>query len=253
MKRTLPSLILLFLASSLVWAAMPAGQVMAKVMEIQNSDTSALDLKLTLIEPNGQMRERRIQTLSQTKDGLTSSLTVFLSPENVRNTRFLFIEQEGGKTEQWIYLPALKRSRRIGSSEEGGSFMGSDFSYADMASTTYDENQAQHLLLDEDVMSWRIQSTPYEQKTYGKTITVVEKATYLPLRVEFYDLDGKTLVKTLVTEETDTVNGKPITKILTMKTEATGHATRLEMLQTRFDVPLGNGYFTLKFLETGRL
>ena len=253
MKRTITTLILLLLASSLVWAAMPADQVMAKVMEVQTSDSSALDLKLTLIEPNGQMRERRIQTLSQTKNGLTSSLTVFLSPENVRNTRFLSLEMEGGKNEQWIYLPALKRSRRIGSSEEGGSFMGSDFSYADMASTTYDENQAQHLLLDEDAKSWRIQSTPYEQKTYGKTITVVEKTTYLPLRVEFYDLDGNTLVKSLVTEETDIVNGKPITKILTMKTEATGHATRLEMLQTRFDVPLSNGYFTQKFLETGRL
>jgi hypothetical protein len=253
MKRTITTLILLLLASSLVWAAMPADQVMAKVMEVQTSDSSALDLKLTLIEPNGQMRERRIQTLSQTKNGLTSSLTVFLSPENVRNTRFLSIEQEGGTNEQWIYLPALKRSRRIGSSEEGGSFMGSDFSYADMASTTYDEKEAEHLLLDEDQTSWRIQSTPFEQKTYGKTITVVQKATYLPLRVEFYDLDGNTLVKTLVTEETGTANGKPITKILTMKTEASGHATRLEILQARFDAPLSSGYFTLKFLETGRL
>lgn len=253
MKRMFTSLILVLFTCSLVLAAVPAGHVMAKVMEIQSSDTSALDLRLTLIEPNGQMRERRIQTLSQTKEGLTSSLTVFLSPENVRNTRFLSIEQQGGRTEQWIYLPALKRSRRIGSSEEGGSFMGSDFSYSDMASTTYDEKEADHLLLDEDATSWRIQSTPFAQKTYGKTITVVEKATYLPLRVEFYDLDGKTLVKTLVTEETDTVEGKPITKILTMKTEASGHATRLEMLQTRFEIPLSSGYFTLKFLETGRL
>ncbi len=107
--------------------------------------------------------------------------------------------------------------------------------------------------MDEDQTSWRIQSTPFEQKTYGKTITVVQKATYLPLRVEFYDLDGNTLVKTLVTEETGTANGKPITKILTMKTEASGHATRLEILQARFDAPLSSGYFTLKFLETGRL
>ena len=175
MKRMLTSLILVLFTCSLILAAVPAGHVMAKVMEIQSSDTSALDLRLTLIDPNGQMRERRIQTLSQTKDGLTSSLTVFLSPENVRNTRFLSIERQGGNTEQWIYLPALKRSRRIGSSEEGGSFMGSDFSYSDMASTTYDEKEADHLLLDEDATSWRIQSTPFAQKTYGKTITVVER------------------------------------------------------------------------------
>lgn len=79
MKRMFTSLILVLFTCSLVLAAVPAGYVMAKVMEIQSSDTSALDLRLTLIEPNGQMRERRIQTLSQTKEGLTSSLTVFLS------------------------------------------------------------------------------------------------------------------------------------------------------------------------------
>lgn len=253
MKRFLALLILLITTMGIAWAAMSAGQVMAKVMETQTSSTSALDLLLTLIETDGQTRERRLQTLSQTKEGLTSTLTVFLSPENVRNTRFLSLELTGGKTEQWIYLPALKRSRRIGSSEEGGSFMGSDFSYADMASTTYDENQAEHLLLNEDATSWQIASTPHEAKTYAKTITVVEKDTYLPLSVEFYDLDGSTLIKTLVTEQTDTVNGKPITKVLKMTTKASGHATRLEMVQAKFDIPLSNGYFTQKFLETGRL
>ena len=253
MKRPFITLILLILAASLVWADLSAGHVMTKVMETQSSSSSALDLRLTLIDPNGQIRERRIQTLSQTKDGLTSSLTIFLSPENVRNTRFLSLEKEDGKSEMWIYLPALKRSRRIGSSEEGGSFMGSDFSYADMASTTYDEKQAAHQMLEEDATRYIIQSIPYEKETYGKTVTVVDKATFLPLRVQFYDRDGTTLLKTLVTDQTDVVDGKPIAKALTMTTESSGHATRLVMMQTRFDVPLNSAYFTLKFLETGRL
>jgi outer membrane lipoprotein-sorting protein len=253
MKRLLTILIVLSLASGLVWAEMSAGQIMSKVMEVQSSSSSALDLKLSLIEPSGQTRERRIQTLSQTKNGLTSTLTVFLSPENVRNTRFLSLEKEDGKNEMWIYLPALKRSKRISSSEEGGSFMGSDFSYADMASTTYDENQAQHVLLEEETTRYVIQSIPYEKKTYGKTVSIIDKETFLPLQVEFFDLDGATLVKTLVTEQTDVANGKPIAKVLTMRTVSSGHATRLEMLQTRFDIPLNSAYFTQKFLETGRL
>lgn len=253
MKRLSTILMLLTLASSLLWADLTAAQIMAKVMDVQSSTSSALDLRLTLIEPDGQMRERRIQTLSQTKDGLTSTLTVFLSPENVRNTRFLSVEREDGKNEMWIYLPALKRSRRIGTSEEGGSFMGSDFSYADMASTTYDDNQAQHLMLEEDATQYVIQSVPYEKTTYGKTVSHVDKTTFLPLQVKFFDLDGTTLVKTLVTNQTAVANGKPIAKVLTMTTESSGHATRLEMVQTRFDIPLNSAYFTLKFLETGRL
>lgn len=131
--------------------------------------------------------------------------------------------------------------------------MGSDFSYADMASTTYDEKQAAHQMLEEDATRYIIQSIPYEKETYGKTVTVVDKATFLPLRVQFYDRDGTTLLKTLVTDQTDVVDGKPIAKALTMTTESSGHATRLVMMQTRFDVPLNSAYFTLKFLETGRL
>lgn len=247
-------LTLLFLSCLITTAlASDAAQIMGKVLQTQRYDSAALDLKLTLIESDGLSRERRIQMLSKTEEGLTSSLTVFLSPENVRNTRFLSVEQTNGKTEQWIYLPALKRSRRIAASEENTSFMGSDFTYADMASTTYDQTQASHTLLDENEDSWRIESVPFDQKVYGKTITVVEKESYLPLRVEFYDLDQKTLVKTLVTEQTDVADGRPITRVVLMQTEASGHATRLEMLQTRFGQKLDNRYFTQKFLETGRL
>nr|WP_319473126.1 outer membrane lipoprotein-sorting protein [uncultured Sphaerochaeta sp.] len=254
MKRSITLFSILCLGCSLVLFSSPtADQIMEQVLERQSSTSSALDIRLTLIDNSGSTRERRLQTLSATKEGKTSTLTVFLSPESVRNTRFLSIEGTEGTTEQWIFLPSLKRIRKIAGAEEAGSFMGSDFSYSDMASTTYDTGQADHRLISEDDNSYRVESIPHEMKAYGKTITVVDKKTYLPLEVQFYELDGKTLLKTLTTEAIDTLSDRPVSTIMEMKTHSSSHATRLEILQARFDMPLPEGYFTTRFLETGRL
>ncbi|HPZ16276.1 MAG TPA: outer membrane lipoprotein-sorting protein [Sphaerochaeta sp.] len=252
MKRTLFTVALIVLVSTTLFAApLTANEIMTKVLDTQKADSAAMDLKLTLVETNGTQRERRIQTLTKSVGDDTSSITVFLSPESVRNTRFL-TKEVNGQSEQYIFLPALKRVKRIAASEGGGSFMGSDFSYADMASTTYDTDEAVHTLIAEDGDTYTVQSVPNKKNVYGKNVVVVDKTTFLPLRVEFYDLDGKTLLKTLVTEQQDYVGDRPITKVIVMTTVASGHATRIEILQARYDMPISDNYFTLKYLETGR-
>ncbi|MGE4453071.1 MAG: outer membrane lipoprotein-sorting protein [Sphaerochaeta sp.] len=254
MKRFITLVAIIFLGSSLAIFSTPtADQIMEQVLNRQNASTSALDIRLTLIDRSGSTRERRLQTLSTTKEDRTSTLTVFLSPESVRNTRFLSVEGAEGKTEQWIYLPSLKRIRKIAGTEEAGSFMGSDFSYSDMASTTYDTDQAIHSLIAEDSRSYTIESVPHEKNVYGKTITMVDKETYLPLEVQFYEPDGETRLKTLTTEAIDTLSGRPVSTIMVMQTHASSHSTRLEILQARYDMSLPEGYFTTRFLETGRL
>ena len=246
MKRITILMLCILCLSSL--AAETPEMIMTKVMEVQSSKSSALDLLLTLKEAGGQTRERRIQTLSSSEGKETSTITIFLSPASVKNTRFLSLENE-----QWIYLPALKRVKRIAASEEAGSFMGSDFSYADMDSTTYDADQASHTLLSENTQSYCIESVPFSSSVYGKTITWVDKTTYIPLAVEFYAKDKTTLIKTLTTEELEMVDNRWIAKKLTMTTLSSGHSTSMEILQAKYDLQLDEGYFTTRFLETGRL
>ena len=253
MKKTLPFIVIvsLMLLVNLTAAPLPQ-EIMDKVMEVQSSSSSAMDLELTLIDPSGQERTRRLQTLSLTENDRTSSITVFLSPSSVKNTRFLAVENEQGKTDQWIYLPALKRVKRIAANEEGGSFMGSDFSYADMASTTYDADEATHTLLEETDTIYKVRSVPFDTTTYGKTETTVDKATFLPLQVDFYAKDGVTLEKQLLTKETEQINGRWIPKVITMTTIASGHSTRIEIIQAQYDIAMNSNYFTTRFLETGR-
>ena len=253
MKKTIPILLTLVLILLLPLTAAPQPQeIMDKVMEMQSSNSSAMDLELTLIDSGGQERTRRLQTLSLTENGKTSSITVFLSPSSVKNTRFLAVKNDQDKTDQWIYLPALKRVKRIASNEEGGSFMGSDFSYADMASTTYDADEATHTLLGETATTYTVRSVPFDTTTYGKTETTVDKDTYLPLQVNFYAKDGSTLEKQLVTQQIEQMDGKWIPKIITMTTIASGHSTRIEILQAQYDIAMNSNYFTTRFLETGR-
>lgn len=253
MKKTLPFIVIVSLMLLVKLTAAPLPQeIMDKVMEVQSSTSSAMDLALTLIDPSGQERTRRLQTLSLTENDRTSSITVFLSPSSVKNTRFLAVENEQGKTDQWIYLPALKRVKRIAANEEGGSFMGSDFSYADMASTTYDADEATHTLLEETDTIYKVRSVPFDTTTYGKTETTVDKATFLPLQVDFYAKDGVTLEKQLLTKETEQINGRWIPKVITMTTIASGHSTRIEIIQAQYDIAMNSNYFTTRFLETGR-
>ncbi len=253
MKKPISIILALVLIILLPLIGAPQPQeIMDKVMEVQSSDSSALDLELTLIDSGGQERTRRLQTLSLTEGDKTSSITVFLSPSSVKNTRFLAVENDQGKTDQWIYLPALKRVKRIAANEEGGSFMGSDFSYADMASTTYDADEATHTLLEETATTYKVRSVPFDTTTYGKTETTVDKDTYLPLQVDFYTKDGTTLEKQLVTQQIEQMNGKWIPKIITMTTVAIEHSTRIEILQAQYDIAMNSNYFTTRFLETGR-
>ena len=130
--------------------------------------------------------------------------------------------------------------------------MGSDFSYADMASTTYEADEATHTLLSETETTYTVRSVPFDTTTYGKTETTVDKKTYLPLQVDFYAKDGTTLEKQLKTEQIDQINGRWVPKVITMTTVASGHSTRLEIMQAQYDIAMNSNYFTTRFLETGR-
>lgn len=232
-------------------------QIMQRVQDTQKADSSALDIRLALIESNGEVRERRIQTLTLTEKGLTNTITVFLSPASVKNTRFLTRQRSDGTDDQWIFLPALSRVKRIAATEGSGSFMGSDFSYSDMASTTYDTDEANHTLLREELIDKRsayvIESIPTTTSDYGKTVIWVDKETYLPLKVEFYEKNSSTILKTLITDDIAFTEGRWITKSITMTTHTTNHSTRIEIVQAKYNIPMNSGYFTTSFLETGRV
>jgi len=256
LSRLLITLFFLSISVQSIIAEVDAIGIMEKVASVQQHDSAALDIRLTLIETNGETRERRIQTLTRTVEGKTESITLFLSPASVKQTRFLTLERDG-QDEQWIYLPALKQSKRISSQEQSGSFMGSDFSYADMSATTFSQDEATHNYISTDIINNRdvyvIESIPYDKSTYGKSKVWVDTESFLPMKVELYDTNTSTLLKQLETKIIEQINGEWVASNMEMTTVSTGHKTRIEILQAKYDIPIPSGYFTLKFLQTGRM
>ena len=251
---------ILILATVMVTAlaAQTGSEIMQNVIDAQKVNSSAMDIQMTLIDEDGSIGTRRIQTLILNENDLTKTITLFLEPASVRNTRFLTVENEERADDHWIFLPALRKVKRIAAGERDGSFMGSDFSYSDMgASGSTIDDSTQTILKEEDYNGrncFVVESIPNPgtDNNYGKYISWVDKISWLTLKVEFYSKDGRTQIKELNSENISNENGHWIAKKITMETLGSGHKTILDIKQVKYDIPLNSGFFTTTFLETGR-
>ena len=248
-------LLCLFLSAGAVFAE-TGREIMDRVIDNQKSGSSAMDIRMTLIDSRGNESVRRIQTLMMDDDGNTRSITLFLEPANVKNTRFLTIQNEDRADDQWIYLPSLRKTRRIASGEKDGSFMGSDFYYSDMGAGDLDD--ADYTIIGEEQFGgrdcWIIEAVPGagSDSPYGKTVSWVDKENYLAMKVAFFGDDGATQIKELTMEGPRQIDGYWSAEKTTMKTLDSGHRTELEIRQVKYDIPVNPGYFTTNFLQTGR-
>ncbi len=136
----------------------------------------------------------------------SKSLIKFYRPPNVSGTSLLtHTDDAQNTTEQWIYFPALRNVRQLDTEGRNESFMGSDFTYADVAGRQIDQDE--HTLLNETKTRWIIQSIPKDKtQAYSKLILLVDKKSKVPLRVVFYDRKGKKL-KTLSNTKISIVKG----------------------------------------------
>lgn len=159
------------------------------------------DMLMTLRNKHGQESTRKIRgrTLEVVGDG-DKSLSIFDTPKDVKGTAFLTFTHKVGDDDQWLYLPALKRVKRISSRNKSGSFMGSEFAYEDIASQEiekYDFKWIRDEMLD-GRDCYVVERYPVNKKYSGYTrlVTWIDKQELRPFKIEFYDRK-KSLLKTL--------------------------------------------------------
>jgi outer membrane lipoprotein-sorting protein len=161
---------------------------------------SSASLKMVLRNKQGQESTRyiRVRTLEQEDDG-DKSLTLFDEPADVKGTNFLSFTHKSGPDDQWLYLPALKRVKRISSRNKSGPFMGSEFAYEDLSSQEV-EKFAYKYLRDaayEGMDCFVLERRPVDKYSgYTREIVWIDKQEYRPHKVEFYDRKNA-LLKTL--------------------------------------------------------
>ncbi|AOE50956.1 outer membrane lipoprotein-sorting protein [Kangiella sediminilitoris] len=175
------------------------GLAIAEEMKARNTGWGDSEAKMTMIlrDKGGNETDRkvRVKSLEVEGDG-DKSLSIFDEPRDVEGTAFLTYSHIEGNDDQWLFLPALKRVKRISSSNKSGPWMGSEFAYEDLSS--FEVEKYDYKFLREDELDgekmYVVESYPtYENSGYSKTITWVDQEHFRVHRIEFFDTKGDAL------------------------------------------------------------
>ena len=238
-----------------------ARAIMEKVDARDDGKTLEQDMLMVLINKNGDERTRDLKSYS--KDfGVDEHRTLFFkSPSDIKNTAFLTYDYDDSAKDddQWLYLPALKKVKRIPSTDKSSSFMGSDFSYFDMTDRDL-ENYDFKLLKETKVRghdAWMIESTPRNQKVidesgYKKSIAIVRKDNYVVVRAINFMTNGKKKYLDLTKiHEQDGIWLVDEMSMTTKKGKSTLHKTLLTFSNVKLNTPIKDEVFTTRRLEKG--
>lgn len=249
-----------FLVSSPAAAAPTAKEIMEKASATRIVDGSEAVVKMSIISDKGQVRERTLALATKIYDSGKTEKRVyrFLSPPDVKGTGVLIFDYDAKDDDVWVYLPALRKTRRIVSSQKSKSFMGSEFSYADVNAPTLSDYQ--YKLLKEESAGgepcWVVEVTPKDDKVaksegYSKKIYWVSKETYAIRKGEFYDLDGD-LLKELTSKNIQLLDPKKKryrTMYMEMTNKQNGRKSVFESEKAALSTNLQDDLFTTRYLE----
>lgn len=209
---------------------------------------------MALIEPGREPRLRQMYVYRRDAgDGTVDSLIRFTSPPDIENTGLLTLDRAGDETDQWIYLPALDRSRRIAASRKGGQFVGSDLYYEDLRDRPVDKDV--HKLLGQDevngVQCDLLESVPVDEENsvYGKRVSCIHPQTLIALRVDFYPKNGNEPIKRSEVHRIENIQNYWTVTDSTMSDLKSGHKTRMSVEKIVYDQDLPEDLFSRQALE----
>ncbi|MDR2803748.1 MAG: outer membrane lipoprotein-sorting protein [Treponema sp.] len=238
--------------------AQDAAAIVQAAKDRIHTETESSRSRMVITAKNGSTSERVIDQYSKDDaNGYARAVIMFQSPATVRGTRFLSIDNASGKSDQWIFLPNVGKVRRIASSESGGNFMGTDFSYDDM-SVDREVDRDTHTILREETldgnMCYVIQSVPKDSGDfqYSKTIAWIDKANYRTYKREMYDKRG-TVEKLMEISGYRDVQGQDTPMQTKLSTIVAGTSTTIYIDIIKYNDPIPEGVFTTAYLETGRV
>ena len=236
-----------------------------------SSDAAAVELaRLVYDRPNGKdassqviMRlaqkgknTRQRVLYSYVKDKARSerwTLLRFVEPTDIEGTGLLTQDHPGDESDQWLYLPALDRVRRISSSRKGGRFVGSDFFYEDLRDREVDMDH--HRLAGKGKVGGLqcdiLESVPVDpdNSVYSKRVSCIHRKTLIPLQVDLYQGSGKKPIKRLRARKIKKIQGYWTVLDSTMYDLETGHQTSLETQKIKYDQALPDSLFSQQGLS----
>lgn len=254
--------VLLLPASHVSAEAVDGRWVMEQVDARDDGDNMIVDSVMILIDKNGNERRRDMKVFSKDKGKDSLRLQFFISPADVKDTGFLTYDYYSGDKDddQWLYLPDLRKTKRIATSDKSSAFMGSDFSYADMTRRVVDEWH--YKILKEDEVDghkvWLVEAVPVSQEVedrygYKKSIIYVRQDIFFEVRA-IHVLQEAKKVKYMEVKSLEQVDGIWVATerwIKTTRSKRTLHNTKLVWSNIRMNQDLQESYFSVRQLEKG--
>jgi hypothetical protein len=221
------------------------------------ADTKAA-ATMTLIDKGGAKKVRQLEINYREGPDGKDAYIVFSAPADVAGTKFLTLSHKGADTEQRLYLPALKKTRKISSSGKDGAFVNSDFWFYDMEDRHFEDNTYAFIAADLSIADKAFDGMKFDKvemkpvaanAPYSKCIAYANQADHFIYRLECFDKKDGALVKTISFVKVENFKGHLIpTQTLVVNNKA-GTKTLLAMADVKVDVGTNAELFTEKNLE----
>jgi len=213
--------------------------------------TASMAMTLRNKQGRESNREIRLKVIEVDDDG-DRTLFVFDTPSDVKGTAFLVHSHKDKLDNQWLYLPALKRVKKISSSNQSGSFMGSEFSYEDMGTSEVEKFDHRYLG-DESCAEFQcyvLERVPKsEDSGYSRQLVLLDQQELRPIEIRYFNQRQEHL-KTMMSEDYEVfLDNFWRSKKVTMTNHLTGKVTVLQWSNFQFQTDINSRDFTKTALK----
>jgi hypothetical protein len=234
--------------------AIDGATIARKVYDRNDGDTAYSWTEMQLIDKHGKIKSRTFVSVSKDFGQLRKSYTRFSSPAEIKGTVFLVWENAQRDDDQFLYLPALKRLRRIVSRQKKTRFVNSDFTYEDMQRKRPEESRHQLLRTEryDHRDCWVVESIPRpDTSQYQKWVSWIDKEYLLPLKAEYYSSRGE-LLKRCSGSNIKKIDGIWTILDIEMQDIQKKHTTRMLVKKVYYNRKVEDIIFTQSYAKKGR-
>ncbi|WOJ98264.1 outer membrane lipoprotein-sorting protein [Congregibacter brevis] len=235
-----------------------ADEIVARVNAVPQGEQVTRSLLFRTTDKRGRTRERQTQSYRQYFGEERRLVLFFTAPANIRDTAVLTWDYPNTtQDDQWLYLPALRKVRRIPAADRGDYFLGTDFSFEDMKldGQLSAEDYDYEILPSDREDFYSVQALPKSEAVakelgYSRTEAVINSSNWIVVQAEFWDVKGNAL-KTLTAEDVRQIDGIWTRHKVTMRNHQTGHSTELLFADVDYQTPIDERVFTQQALKRG--
>lgn len=241
----------LILGASLPSMAMTGQDVIDRVKdEYGDFQSQVVTMSIKTYDGKSLVTDREVLVLTKKSGDVDKSLVKFLAPKDVEGVGLL----DEGEDVMYMYLPEFHKVRRIAGSAKNGSFMGTDFTYNDLSFVNYDTSDYAATLVGETAEEYEVELRDKNEKdaAYEKVHMTVGKSDWFPVKLVFYNTDGK-LQKELTAFDVTSYGKYKYPKKLEMVDILADHRTEILIGEPEFDRELAEDIFTTRTLQRSKI